>query len=487
MPSCTARVVGRGRPRCGTSPTSMPSAMESSGTRLGPHWVIVDDNIGTPEQWEGVTGQKGMAGITVLRLATRTGVGVGFTDEDQRFDLRDRHLYHRDSFYAVADMLAESTAYRYARALARWSPMSAGELSETDSQAGELLRALGINDPRQLDVDRLWAESRGRGDAKWAMVPVGVKPGGELQYVIFRAKDFGGFGFHSVVIGTSGSGKSEYFLSLANGIALTHSPETFALIFVDMKFESAAQDLAGLPHVAGSLSNLGKDERHLAERMRKAIDGEIHRRYRLFKEAGARDANEYEEMRLAGRDLEPVPILLVIIDEYLELFHHHQEWIQLVIHIGQEGRGCNVFFTLGGQRLDLSSLSKAKSNIAFRVALRAETAEDSRDVIGSDAALHLPSKENGYALMKVGPRDLEPFRCFYLSAPFVLPKKVTNVNRTIDVSFSQPRPLTWEYQPLSADDTAALAVAEEPEEPDEFLFHPTVSARRSCSTSSATR
>ena len=464
---------GRGpwTPPVGTSPTSMPSAMASPGLILGPHWVIVDDNVGTPEQWESVTGQKGMAGITVLRLATRPGVGVGFADEDQRFDLREGRLYHRGAFYAVADMLAESTADRYARAVARWAPMSADDLSETDSQGAELLRALGISDPRQLDVDRLWADSRGRGDAKWAMVPVGVKPGGELQYVIFRAKDFGGFGFHSVVIGTSGSGKSEFFLSLCNGIALTHSPETFIVIFVDMKFESAAQDLEGLPHVAGSLSNLGKDDRHLAERMRKAVNGEIARRYRLFKEAGARDANEYEEMRLAGRDLEPVPILLVIIDEYLELFHHHQEWIQLVIHIGQEGRGCNVFFTLGGQRLDLSSLSKAKSNIAFRVALRAETAEDSRDVIGSDSALHLPSKENGYALLKVGPRDLEPFRCFYLSAPFVLPKKVANINTTVDVSFSQPRPLTWEYQPLSVEDTAALAVAEAPEEPDEFLFH----------------
>ncbi|HYB38462.1 MAG TPA: type VII secretion protein EccCa [Mycobacterium sp.] len=464
---------GRGpwAPPVGTSPSSMPSPMESSGLLLGPHWVIVDDNVGTPEQWESVTGQKGMAGITVLRLATRPGVGVGFADDDQRFELREGRLYHRDAFYAVADMLAESTANRYARAVARWSPMSAGELSETDSQAGELLRALGISDPRQLDVDRLWTESRGRGDPKWAMVPVGVKSGGELQYVILRAKDFGGYGFHSVVIGTSGSGKSEFFLSMCNGIALTHSPETFIVIFVDMKFESAAQDLEGLPHVAGSLSNLGKDDRHLAERMRKAINGEIARRYRLFKEAGARDANEYEEMRLAGRDLEPVPILLVIIDEYLELFHHHQEWIQLVIHIGQEGRGCNVFFTLGGQRLDLSSLSKVKSNIAFRVALRAETAEDSRDVIGSDAALHLPARENGYALLKVGPRDLEPFRCFYLSAPFVLPKKVI-VNRTVDVSFSQPRPLTWEYQPLSAEDTAALSVADEPEEPDEFLFHP---------------
>ena len=464
---------GRGpwTPPAGSSPTSMPSPVESiSGPTLGPHWVIVDDNVGTPEQWEGVTGQKGMVGITVLRLATRAGVGVGF-DANQRFALREGRLKHRETFYAAADMLAESTANRYARALARWSPMSAGDLSETDSQGGELLRALGISDPRELDVDRLWADSRGRGDHKWAMVPVGVRQGGELQYVILRAKDFGGYGFHSVVIGTSGSGKSEYFLSLCSGIALTHSPETFIVIFVDMKFESAAQDLQGFPHVAGSLSNLGKDDRHLAERMRKAINGEIARRYRLFKDAGARDANEYEEMRLAGRDLEPVPILLVIIDEYLELFIHHPEWIDLVIHIGQEGRGCNVFFTLGGQRLDLSSLSKVKSNIAFRVALRAETAEDSRDVIGSDSALHLPSKENGYALLKVGPRDLEQFRCFYVSAPFVVPKRVMNLNKTVAVSFSQPRSYTWAYQPLSESDSAALAVADEPEEPDEFLFH----------------
>ncbi|QNI04914.1 type VII secretion protein EccCa [Mycobacterium kubicae] len=465
---------GRGpwTPPVAASPTSMPSAMESpSGVSLGPHWVIVDDNVGTPEQWEGVTGQKGMAGITVLRLATRVGVGVGFSDESQRFTLREGRLTHRDTFYALADVLADSTANRYARALARWSPMAAGELSETDSQGGELLRALGISDPRELDVERLWAESRGRGDPKWAMVPVGVKQGGELQYVILRAKDFGGYGFHSVVIGTSGSGKSEYFLSLCSGIALTHSPETFIVIFVDMKFESAAQDLQGFPHVAGSLSNLGKDDRHLAERMRKAINGEIARRYRLFKDAGARDANEYEEMRLAGRDLEPVPILLVIIDEYLELFIHHPEWIDLVIHIGQEGRGCNVFFTLGGQRLDLSSLSKVKSNIAFRVALRAETAEDSRDVIGSDAALHLPSKENGYALLKVGPRDLEQFRCFYVSAPFVVPKRAVNVDTTVAMSFSQPRSYTWEYQPLTDADSAALAVADAPQEPDEFLFH----------------
>ena len=452
----------------GPTRTSTPGDSEGG---LGPYWVIVDDNTGTPEQWEGVTGRKGMAGISLLRFVTRLGVGVGFAEEDQRFGLNDGCLSHRGAFYAKADLLAECSAERYARSLARWSPAGASELAETDSQGVELLRALAIEDPRQLDVERLWSDTRGRGDARWAMIPVGVRHGGALQYVILRAKDFGGYGFHSVVIGTSGSGKSEYFLSLCCGIALTHSPETFIVIFVDMKFESAAQDLHGFPHVAASLSNLGKDERHLAERLRKAVNGEIARRYGLFNNAGARDANEYEEMRLAGRDLEPVPILLVIIDEYLELFIHHPEWIDLVIHIGQEGRGCNVFFTLGGQRLDLSSLSKVKSNIAFRVALRAETAEDSRDVIGSDAALHLPSRENGYALLKVGPRDFEQFRSFYVSAPFSVPKPFVAQQDTASIAFSQPRNYTWAYQPLSEADSAAMTVPEEPESPEEFLFH----------------
>lgn len=131
-----------------------------------------------------------------------------------------------------------------------------------------------------------------------------------------------------------------------------------------------------------------------------------------------------------------------------------------------------MFFTLGGQRLDLSSLSKAKSNIAFRVALRAETAEDSRDVIGSDAALHLPSKENGYALLKAGPRELDQFRCFYVSAPFVVPKKPAGAETTVALDFSRPRALTWEYQPLSAADSEALCAAEQPEQPEEYLYHP---------------
>ena len=467
------------------TPTATGSTLETgSGLDdgvLGPHLVIIDDNTGSPDAWESVVGQVGKVGITLLRLASRVGAGVGF-GEDQVFQMTERAagpdgsgreplLRVRGAFFAHADQLSLPRAYRYARAMARWSPASRSEVADSTSGAAELLRALGIGDPRDVDVDRLWSERRGRGDERWCEIPVGAKPNGELQSVIIRAKDFGGFGFHSVVIGTSGAGKSEFFLSLVYGIALTHSPEAFNVIFVDMKFESAAQDILGIPHVVAALSNLGKDERHLAERMRRVIDGEIKQRYELFNSVGARDANDYEEIRLAGRDLPPVPVLLVIVDEYLELFANHDKWINLIIHIGQEGRGANVFFMLGGQRLDLSSLQKVKSNIAFRIALRAESGDDSREVIGSDAAYHLPSKENGFALLKVGPRDLESFRCFYLSAPFVVPK-TTHAATTVDVMLTKPRVYNWQYQPLDAADAEALeAVDAEDAEPDEFLYH----------------
>nr|WP_313957380.1 type VII secretion protein EccCa [Mycolicibacterium llatzerense] len=490
---------GAWKPATAPSPTSTGSPLEeatldSQASALGPHLVIVDDNTGSPEAWESVVGKVGKEGITLLRVASRVGVGVGF-NKRQVFEMSERRqpghagpahasakggddarpaplLRTGGAHFANADQLSPERAHRYAVAMARWSAATKTEFADSGSGTAELLRSRGIDDPRVLDVDRLWANRRSRADESWGVVPVGAKENGELQEIIFRAKDFGGFGFHSVVIGTSGSGKSEFFLSLVYGIALTHSPETFNCIFVDMKFESAAQDIMRLPHVSAALSNLGKDDRHLNERMRVAIDGEMARRYRLFSAIGARDATDYEEIRLAGRDLEPVPILLVIIDEYLELFNAYPKWIDLIIRIGQIGRGANVYFMLGGQRLDLSSLQKAKSNIAFRIALRAESGDDSREVIGSDAAYNLPSKEAGHALVKVGPRELQRFRCFYLSGPFVVPKTKQAAAKTVDMLLTEPRLLNHEYQPLSPEDAQALDdVANAEEEPDEFLYH----------------
>lgn len=46
------------------------------------------------------------------------------------------------------------------------------------------------------------------------------------------------------------------------------------------------------------------------------------------------DVNDYEEICFVGCDLLLVLVLLVIVDEYLELFVNYKKWIGLIIYIG---------------------------------------------------------------------------------------------------------------------------------------------------------
>lgn len=280
------------------------------------------------------------------------------------------------------------------------------------------LRAWGIDDPRNLDVAAWWAERRSWRDPRWAQIPIGVKPDGQIQNIDFRAPNQGGNGFHSMVIGTAGTGKSTVFLSMVYAIALTHSPEAFNVVVADANQHSIVEDVRDLPHVVAAASGLcDPNGSGRAERLAKAIGAELERRYGLCASAGARDANEYEELRLAGRDLEPIPILLVMIENYTELVAQYPQWMDAIITIGEMGRGAKVFFMLGGQRLDSLQLhTKVQDHVGFTIALRIERRDDSRAVMGSDAASRLPNVP-GSALLNSGPQEPEPFRSFNVSTP----------------------------------------------------------------------
>ena len=72
---------------------------------------------------------------------------------------------------------------------------------------------------------------------------------------------------------------------------------------------------------------------------------------------------------------------------------------------------------------------------------------------------------------QAGPRELEHFRCFYVSAPFVVPKSSSRT-AAVTIDCHRPRPLTWEHQPLTTAEQQALSAGETPDGPDEFLYHP---------------
>jgi len=327
-----------------------------------------------------------------------------------------------DAFYAVADSMSIDQAERFARTLAGWRPVGAASVVDTAGSARDLLEVLGIRDARKLDVDRLWSARRTQ-NRQWMRFPVGLDPSGEVVELDLKETSQYGMGMHSVLIGFSGSGKSETIITEVTSLALTHSPDTVNVAFLDWKMKSAGIVLERFPHVVASVSNLG-DEMHLVERMLEALEGELDRRGALCAATSCKDLTVYNEKRMIDPSLEPVPALVVIIDEYQELFGSElgSKFIDLCWRIVRQGRSLHVFLQLAGQTVDVHRLQKIRSLIGFFMALRTGTEEDSREAIGSSIAAHLPEKgREGTGYLREGQRPPREFRAFYSSPSFVPP------------------------------------------------------------------
>nr|WP_284329373.1 hypothetical protein [Demequina litorisediminis] len=87
--------------------------------------------------------------------------------------------------------------------------------------------------------------------------------------------------------------------------------------------------MSGMPHVSAVITNLGA-ELALVDRFQDALQGEVTRRQELLRRAGNFvNVREYEKARLGGRaELEPLPALMIVADEFSELLAAKPEFIE---------------------------------------------------------------------------------------------------------------------------------------------------------------
>jgi DNA segregation ATPase FtsK/SpoIIIE-like protein len=117
-------------------------------------------------------------------------------------------------------------------------------------------------------------------------------------------------------------------------------------VLVDFKGGAAFADLAGLPQVAGMITNLASDLL-LVDRVRAALDGEQLRRQRLLREAGnLADIRAYHAARAADPTMAPLPHLLVVVDEFGELLAARPDFLDLFVAIGRVGRSLGIHLLL---------------------------------------------------------------------------------------------------------------------------------------------
>ncbi len=186
-------------------------------------------------------------------------------------------------------------------------------------------------------------------------------------------------------------------------LAARVDPEHLNYVLIDYKGGSAFDACAALPHVVGVVTDL---DEHLARRALTCLEAELRHRERLLREVGAQDLPTY----LAAAHEQPLPRLLIVIDEFAAMAKELPEFMDALVDIAARGRSLGVHLLLATQRPAGVIKDNIRANSNLRLSLRVQSTTDSKDVIGDAAAANLPRSLPGRGYVRFGPSELVPFQ-----------------------------------------------------------------------------
>ncbi|MGW1201660.1 type VII secretion protein EccCa [Streptomyces cyaneofuscatus] len=371
-------------------------------------------------------------GVTVLHLLERRvqepgQVSVRITVDGTDVAIEDLRAPEPLEAHGTVDEAGIPFAEGLARMLAPLR-LSAESLADAPlSGPVEFAAMLGIDDVARLDLDRLWAP---RGERAFLRVPIGISDSHEPVLLDLKESSELGMGPHGLCVGATGSGKSELLRTLVLALVATHPPEDLALVLVDYKGGATFAPFAELPHVAGVITNL-ENQAGLVERVHSSLAGEVKRRQQALKDAGnVADIGDYAALRAEKRpDLDPLPHLFVVIDEFGELLTAKPDFIDLFLSIGRIGRSIGVHLLLSSQRIEGGKLKGLDTYLSYRLGLRTFSADESRTVLDTTDAFHLPPLP-GFGYLKVDTSHYARFKAGYVSGGYRGPVRSTEAEET---------------------------------------------------------
>ncbi|MFC8939515.1 type VII secretion protein EccCa [Streptomyces griseoincarnatus] len=401
---------------------------DRNALRLTDRLLVVADAHGEPAaelpRPDSAVGLREM-GITVVHLLREQvhepdEVSVRITVHGERVTVEDLRPLATEgaarppaAAEGTVDPVTAAGAEGIARLLAplRLSPESVAEGSPVTGPV-DFPALLGVADPADLDLSALW---KPRSERDFLRVPIGLTDRHEPVLLDLKESSQLGMGPHGLCVGATGSGKSELLRTLVLALAATHSPEDLALVLVDYKGGATFAPFAELPHTAGMITNL-ENQAGLVERVHTSLAGEVKRRQQVLKDAGnVADIGHYGVLRATRRpDLEPLPHLFVVIDEFGELLTAKPDFIDLFLSIGRIGRSIGVHLLLSSQRIEGGKLKGLDTYLSYRLGLRTFSADESRTVLDTTDAFHLPPLP-GFGYLKVDTSTYERFKAGYVS------------------------------------------------------------------------
>lgn len=289
-----------------------------------------------------------------------------------------------NDFYA--DSLDNSALPQYAKLLYRLVAFKERAQSASFPAMLTFMDMFHCAQPVQLNVMRRWRQSD---PVHTLAVPVGVNQYGEPLILDIHQSAHGP---HGLIAGMTGSGKSEFIITYLLSLALHYSPLEVGFLLIDYKGGGMSDTLKKLPHVVGTIDNLGGKQG--IRRSMTSIESELSRRQLIFKETSERlglnnlDIYKYQQLYREGSVDEPLQHLLLISDEFAELKQQEPDFLDCLVSAARIGRSLGIHLILATQKPAGIVTDQIWSNTRFRVCLKVQDRNDSIDMLKRpDAAL----------------------------------------------------------------------------------------------------
>lgn len=218
---------------------------------------------------------------------------------------------------------------------------------------------------------------------------------------------------HMLVAGTTGSGKSVAMNAIILSFLYKATPEEVRLIMVDPKMLELSI-YEGIPHL---LAPVVTDMKHAANALNWCV-AEMEKRYRLMSAMGVRNLagfnTKVKEAAKRGEKLtnpfsltpdnpeplEPLPLIVVLIDELADLMMVAGKQIeQLIARLAQKARAAGIHLILATQRPSVDVITGLiKANIPTRCAFQVSSKIDSRTILDQMGAESLLGQGDGLFL-----------------------------------------------------------------------------------------
>ena len=194
---------------------------------------------------------------------------------------------------------------------------------------------------------------------------------------------------HMLIAGATGSGKSVCINTIIMSLLYHARPDEVKLVLIDPKMVELSV-YNGIPHLIVPVVTQPKKA---AAAMFWAVE-EMERRYKLFSENRVRDITTYRQKAQTDDTLDPLPYIVIIIDELADLMMVAANEVESYIaRLAQMARACGIHLIVATQRPSVDVITGTiKANIPSRISFQVSSQVDSRTILDMAGAEKLLGK-----------------------------------------------------------------------------------------------